>query len=292
MDSRKGHDGLAAAVRNKLGLDPQSGVVVVFRSKRCDRIEVLVWDGSGRVLTSKRLDAGKIARPAVQDGVMRLSRAQFEALVEGLDWRRVHARRVRRPAAAECIRAPRSIPTCWFGDTIRGMSTAPEDIDLSALPPPDRVPAVKALAARTSELEALTGRQDAVIQELRQALCGKTSETLTEDERHLAFEDLEVAVSEVEETRAAASVAPEARHGKPHPRHSAGPSTADRRRHRTGKSRMSMRVWADAPDRRGSHRAAGYRAGAAAGDRDGRPETRLSRLHGWRSPGARQTVPD
>lgn len=101
VDFRKGHDGLAAVVQNKLGLDPHSGVVVVFRSKRGDRIKVLVWDGSGLVLTYKRLDEGKFAWPAVQDGVMRLSRAQFEALFEGLDWRRVHARRVRRPAAAE-----------------------------------------------------------------------------------------------------------------------------------------------------------------------------------------------
>ena len=101
VDFRKGHDGLAAVVQNQLGLDPHSGVVVVFRSKRGDRIRVLVWDGSGLVLTNKRLDEGKFAWPAIQDGVMRLSRAQFEALFEGLDWRRVHARRVRRPAAAE-----------------------------------------------------------------------------------------------------------------------------------------------------------------------------------------------
>jgi len=32
--------------------------------------------------------------------VMRLSRGQFEALFEGLDWRRVWQRRVRRPMAA------------------------------------------------------------------------------------------------------------------------------------------------------------------------------------------------
>lgn len=101
VDFRKGHDGLAAVVQKQLGLDPHSGVVVVFRSKRGDRIKVLVWDGSGLVLTYKRLDEGKFAWPAVQDGVMRLSRAQFEALFEGLDWRRVHARRVRRPAVAE-----------------------------------------------------------------------------------------------------------------------------------------------------------------------------------------------
>ena len=101
VDFRKGHDGLAAVVQKQLGLDPHSGVAVVFRSKRGDRVKVLYWDGSGIVLTYKRLEEGKFAWPAIQDGVMRLSRAQFEALFEGLDWRRVHARRVRRPAAAE-----------------------------------------------------------------------------------------------------------------------------------------------------------------------------------------------
>ncbi len=75
--------------------------MVVFRAKRGDRIKILLWDGTGLVMTYKRLEEGKFAWPAVRDGVMRLSRAQFEALFEGLDWRRVHARRVRKPAAAE-----------------------------------------------------------------------------------------------------------------------------------------------------------------------------------------------
>lgn len=101
VDFRKGHDGLAAVVQQQLGFDPHSGIVVVFRSKRGDRIKVLVWDGSGIVLIYKRLEHGKFAWPAIGDGVMRLSRAQFEALFEGLDWRRVYAPRVRRPAAAE-----------------------------------------------------------------------------------------------------------------------------------------------------------------------------------------------
>ena len=102
VDFRKGHDGLAALAQNELGLDPHSGLIVVFRSRRGDRIKVLVWDGSGLVLVYKRLEEGKFAWPAVRDGVMRLSRAQFEALFDGLDWRRVYApRRVRPPAAAE-----------------------------------------------------------------------------------------------------------------------------------------------------------------------------------------------
>jgi transposase len=101
VDFRKGHDGLAAVVANELGLDPHSGVVVIFRAKRGDRIKLLVWDGSGLVMAYKRLEQGKFAWPAIRDGVMRLSKAQYEALVEGLDWRRVYRPRTPRPVAAE-----------------------------------------------------------------------------------------------------------------------------------------------------------------------------------------------
>jgi transposase len=44
------------------------------------------------VLYYKRLEYDKFAWPKVQDGMMRLAKAQFEALFEGLDWRRVMAR--------------------------------------------------------------------------------------------------------------------------------------------------------------------------------------------------------
>lgn len=100
VDFRRGHDGLAATVQNELGLDPHSGLTVVFRSKRGDRLKILVWDGSGLVLIYKRLESGSFTWPQVRDGVMRLSRAQYEALFDGLDWRRVMAPRVRPPAAA------------------------------------------------------------------------------------------------------------------------------------------------------------------------------------------------
>jgi len=99
VDFRRGHDGLAATVQNELGLDPHSGLTVIFRSKRGDRLKILVWDGTGLVLVYKRLEQGSFAWPKVQDGVMRLSRAQFETLFEGLDWRRVVARKVRPPTA-------------------------------------------------------------------------------------------------------------------------------------------------------------------------------------------------
>ena len=71
-------------VQNELGLDPYSGVAYVFRAKRADRIKVLWFDGTGLVLAYKRLEQGRFAWPAVRDGVIRLTRAQFEALFEGL----------------------------------------------------------------------------------------------------------------------------------------------------------------------------------------------------------------
>ncbi len=101
VDFRKGAEGLAALVREQMRTDPFSGVVYVFRAKRTDRIKLVFWDGTGLVLYAKRLEDGEFRWPKVQDGVMRLSSAQLGALLEGLDWRRVHeARRTRTPIAA------------------------------------------------------------------------------------------------------------------------------------------------------------------------------------------------
>ena len=78
--------------------DPFSGAIFVFRAKRADRVELVFWDGTGLCLYAKRLEDGEFRWPKVQDGVMRLSSAQLGALLEALDWRRVHqARRTRTP---------------------------------------------------------------------------------------------------------------------------------------------------------------------------------------------------
>ena len=101
VDFRKGAEGLAALVRETMRADPFSGVIYVFRAKRADRVKLIFWDGSGVVLVAKRLEDGKFRWPAIRDGVMRLSAAQLQALLEGLDWRRVHEpRRTVVPAAA------------------------------------------------------------------------------------------------------------------------------------------------------------------------------------------------
>lgn len=101
IDFRKGADSLAMLVASQFRADPYSGVIYVFRAKRADRIKVLWWDGTGLCLMAKRLENGRFSWPAVHDGVMRLTSAQLGALLEGLDWRRVHqARRTQVPQLA------------------------------------------------------------------------------------------------------------------------------------------------------------------------------------------------
>ena len=101
VDFRKGMDGLAALAQETLAQDPFSGTILVFRAKRADRVKLLFWDGSGMILVSKRLEQGGFKWPPIMDGVMRLSPAQLAALIEGLDWTRVHVPRVARPHAAQ-----------------------------------------------------------------------------------------------------------------------------------------------------------------------------------------------
>ena len=100
VDFRKGHDGLAAAVQQMFGLDPFCGAVFVFRSKRADRIKLLVWNRTGLVLIHKRLEGGKFVWPKVRDAIMRMSPAQLAALFEGLEWRLVRPEGERRPQLA------------------------------------------------------------------------------------------------------------------------------------------------------------------------------------------------
>ena len=100
VDFRKGMDGLAALVQQALRADPFVGDVFVFRAKRADRVKILVYDGTGLVLYSKRLEAGRFSWPSPADGVVRLSAAQLATLLEVLPWHHLQPRPVRRPSTA------------------------------------------------------------------------------------------------------------------------------------------------------------------------------------------------
>lgn len=91
VSMRKGFDGLAAEAAKVIGADPYSGAVFLFRSKRGDYLKALYWDGSGLVLYAKRLEQGRFVWPAIVDARLRLSPAQLQLLIEGVDWRRTVA---------------------------------------------------------------------------------------------------------------------------------------------------------------------------------------------------------
>ena len=101
VDFRKGAHSLAALAAEMLGEDPFSGVVLVFRAKRGDRVKIVPWDASGLVLVWKQLEGGAFRWPPITDGTMQLSAVQFAALLAGLDFSRMeNARRIPTPTAA------------------------------------------------------------------------------------------------------------------------------------------------------------------------------------------------
>ena len=101
VDFRKGAHGLAALAQEVLAEDPFSGTVIVYRSKRADRVKILLWDGSGLVLIWKQMQHGSFRWPPIMDGVMRLSPVEFAALFDGFDWTRFQSiKRIPKPTVA------------------------------------------------------------------------------------------------------------------------------------------------------------------------------------------------
>ncbi len=60
---RRSFDALALAVRESLDLDPESGALFVFASKRSNRLKVLWFDHNGYCILYKRLHAARFELP-------------------------------------------------------------------------------------------------------------------------------------------------------------------------------------------------------------------------------------
>jgi transposase len=86
-DMRCGFDRLAERVRAVIGEDPQSGHLFVFRSRRGDRLKILLWDRDGFVLWYKRLEAGvfKLPRVAANQRSVELRASELAMLLDGID---------------------------------------------------------------------------------------------------------------------------------------------------------------------------------------------------------------
>ncbi len=91
-DLRVGIDTLLAQVVRGFALGAQAHHAYVFANRRADRLKVLVYDGAGMWLCTRRLQAGSFAWPRENSGSLNLTREQFDWLVAGLPWQRLVAR--------------------------------------------------------------------------------------------------------------------------------------------------------------------------------------------------------
>lgn len=83
-DMRKGIDSLAAIVQLKFELDPlEVGTLFLFCGRSRDRLKGLLFEGDGFTLAYKRLTNGKFQWPQNEDEARRLTREEYERLLEG-----------------------------------------------------------------------------------------------------------------------------------------------------------------------------------------------------------------
>src|ERR1700733_225298 len=63
VDMRKQMDGLAAIVKQLLGLDPLPGALFVFTNRGRTKLKILMWEKNGFVIWYKRLERHKFHWP-------------------------------------------------------------------------------------------------------------------------------------------------------------------------------------------------------------------------------------
>jgi len=89
-DMRKGFNGLAALVEQRLGEDLKAGALFVFSDRRHTRIKILCWDGTGIWLLTKRLEQGTFSWPKhlePQVTKLKLTPQALAMLADGVDLR-------------------------------------------------------------------------------------------------------------------------------------------------------------------------------------------------------------
>jgi transposase len=95
-DMRKSFDSLHALVRDQLELDAYAGHLVVFASRRRDRIKILYWDRDGFAIWSKRLEEGTYAMPSAESAAehrREITAQELGALLSGIDLKQATRRK-------------------------------------------------------------------------------------------------------------------------------------------------------------------------------------------------------
>jgi transposase len=84
---RCGFDRLAERMRAVIGQEPLGGHLFVFRSRRGDRLKILVWDRDGFLLWYKRLETGVFKLPKAEAGArsVELRASELAMVLDGID---------------------------------------------------------------------------------------------------------------------------------------------------------------------------------------------------------------
>jgi transposase len=87
VDMRRGFDGLALLARDLLQQDPRSGALLIFTSRRRDRLKALWWDRNGYCVLYKRFHDAVFELPGqleANSGVsVRIDGQKLAALLAG-----------------------------------------------------------------------------------------------------------------------------------------------------------------------------------------------------------------
>ena len=95
VDLRRGFDGLAAATRSLIRLDPLNGHLFCFLNRRKNRVKLLVWDRTGYLLLYKRLERGTFrlpTEPAPGHRHIEVDAGELTLMLEGVDLARATRR--------------------------------------------------------------------------------------------------------------------------------------------------------------------------------------------------------
>lgn len=84
-DMRKGAANLVVQIKEKMHLDPFTNSIFIFCGSGGKMIKVIIWDGNGFWLMSKKLVSGTFAWPADENEAMKLKYEDIARLFSGED---------------------------------------------------------------------------------------------------------------------------------------------------------------------------------------------------------------